>query len=905
MTNALRVPPNPIQQIVQSKRFLAADRAKLDLGEIATWDRTCCARSACWCRSTCRRCTSHPEAREAMVRLPMLVAGENGKVAQSTEDGLPDPFAAGTPRPAGVHLHWAMPDALLRGTMADVPSGRSNRLALPVLPDRWVVLRILLPDGASRSGNHRLGARSRSRRRRSARAAGRKAAMRRATPCRWAPRYPRISSPARSAARSTWCGRVRRGAQSLRLSRSARPTSRRSRRKASTGLRRVSRRRLVERCRARPARRGAQATTSLHELLERLRWRLLYEWGDAQWALSRRAAGELRHALGLTRPIAGQPAARGAEGGGARRGERRVAVRADRQDVRRAADTIAASSAFATDVDQRFVAPAWQLRSSLLHGAIYGVPVRERHRRSTAARRAAQLAVALGHHDDDLLAALASPDDATRDQRRATERLLAAFTAQKVDRHRLARRPGRARGARARGASRLAARRDRPATDRFLQRVQTGGVRRARPRPQARATWRRGDANRGARHESAVAARPKAPSPRGATGGASARRRQRRTTFSRKSKPTLIATSAADQRPRTLARRRRARAHRGTRGQAPRAALHVPERADGGDPRRWPQPAPRPRRPRLGRRQAHLPLADARDHRDQRPDRARPLHPLARQRRVPARGVDARARGAAARPVSRRVDRRTRSRQRAPRRTPILLSRLKAESVLRFGADGTYDGATVAFSPAAPKATTRRAAAARRAQPIEPGVREQQTLVADELRRFSLYKGADPDLVGVTTWAQPWVPMWLEWEVKVEGLDPADARRVAPRRRGPRGTAAGSIDGDTVMLRGRALLTTGAATTLHDAIDDWLTAEDALDAARRRAVDRRSHRDGVPRRSTTRCTISTSSPRRSTACARSCSACRSAMACAVRTSGGDDRQPDAGARRPRSARRLQ
>ena len=59
-------------------------------------------------------------------------------------------------------------------------------------------------------------------------------------------------------------------------------------------------------------------------------------------------------------------------------------------------------------------------------------------------------------------------------------------------------------------------------------------------------------------------------------------------------------------------------------------------------------------------------------------------------------------------------------------------------------------------------------------------------LVADEMRKFSLYKGADPDLVGVTTWAQPWMPMWLEWEVKVEGLDPPTLDALAPRRHRPR-----------------------------------------------------------------------------------------------------------------------
>ena len=40
---------------------------------------------------------------------------------------------------------------------------------------------------------------------------------------------------------------------------------------------------------------------SLHELLERLRWRLLYEWGDEQWASQQQEAQfALRKALGLT-----------------------------------------------------------------------------------------------------------------------------------------------------------------------------------------------------------------------------------------------------------------------------------------------------------------------------------------------------------------------------------------------------------------------------------------------------------------------------------------------------------------------------------------------------------------------------------------------------------------------------
>ena len=156
-----------------------------------------------------------------------------------------------------------------------------------------------------------------------------------------------------------------------------------------------------------------------------------------------------------------------------------------------------------------------------------------------------------------------------------------------------------------------------------------------------------------------------------------------------------------------------------------------------------------------------------------------------------------------------------------------VLNRLKAESVLRFGHDGTYDGTTVALNPTVAKtARARRAQAAK--QTPQPGVREQQALVSDEMRKFSLYKGADPDLVGVTTWAQPWVPMWLEWELKVEGLDPPtlDAWKLGAL---DLGTTSTTIEGGTATLRGRAQLTAGAAATLHDAITDWLKKEDALD----------------------------------------------------------------------------
>ena len=79
---------------------------------------TCCASTGCSCRSTCRRCTCRRAATRRWCALPMLVAGAERHGVQDPEDGLPDPFDARARRGRpGVHLHWAMPDALLRGTL--------------------------------------------------------------------------------------------------------------------------------------------------------------------------------------------------------------------------------------------------------------------------------------------------------------------------------------------------------------------------------------------------------------------------------------------------------------------------------------------------------------------------------------------------------------------------------------------------------------------------------------------------------------------------------------------------------------------------------------------------------------------------------------------------------------------
>jgi hypothetical protein len=81
---------------------------------------------------------------------PMLALPFRDGKAELPPVKLDDP---GTPRPPGVHLLWTVPAALGRGTVVDDPLAPGDptrrRLQLPVLPDRWTVLRLAVPSGAA------------------------------------------------------------------------------------------------------------------------------------------------------------------------------------------------------------------------------------------------------------------------------------------------------------------------------------------------------------------------------------------------------------------------------------------------------------------------------------------------------------------------------------------------------------------------------------------------------------------------------------------------------------------------------------------------------------------------------------------------------------------------------------
>ncbi len=83
---------------------------------------------------------------EPMVRLPFRTDDPGSYPPLDVHD-------LGVPRPPGVHLLWTTPDALGRGRIVPDPAAPEDatrrRLQLPALPDRWVVVRLVVPAGGT------------------------------------------------------------------------------------------------------------------------------------------------------------------------------------------------------------------------------------------------------------------------------------------------------------------------------------------------------------------------------------------------------------------------------------------------------------------------------------------------------------------------------------------------------------------------------------------------------------------------------------------------------------------------------------------------------------------------------------------------------------------------------------
>jgi hypothetical protein len=100
---------------------------------------------------------------------------------------------------------------------------------------------------------------------------------------------------------------------------------------------------------------------------------------------------------------------------------------------------------------------------------------------------------------------------------------------------------------------------------------------------------------------------------------------------------------------------------------------------------------------------------------------------------------------------------------------------------------------------------------------------------APRLLAASLKEGVEPSPVAITVWRQAWIPLYVEWELRL-GLDDA----VAPERwslgeldYGP----LGSPLQPTRAIVGRSLLDASSALALADQVNRFLATEDALDVA--------------------------------------------------------------------------
>ena len=769
--------PGQLAKAVATPRWSALVRTGVDAATIGTWDPALVRETRVLVPIDVQALYVPAGSTEPMVRIPLTLTSPDGQPPAPQ----PAPLAAGTPRPAGVHLHWAPPDALLRGSLGD--HGDSNRLQLPTLPDRWIVVRLVVPKGATQAV---------------ATSTIIESDTAKAVP---AANYPAGAAAAPQAGRTVaatdltasaggslnWVGVYDAVLNRLAFFDSLADLAT----IAPNGVEGDQISYLVAGWWSSPALDPLDTATtsaSLQTRLHDLGWALMddVEGGD-QLNSTHIVARMKQQSVGLntaTRYSSPEPGPT-------------IPPVSNIDAAISPVDRAFAASAFTNEVVGAIQTEPAIPRSTLLHGCILGVPVQgrrdgrqppgrggRRRRARRAERRCRGGACVDRNRSGDL------------DARRATERVLSAFTGHLLDR--VGSSDGLVDVEEYEHAATFTARDGGPGgTDRLQSGRQLGGF----------------AAGRQARSAAVRLQQAKAP----VTG-------VRVTAFAR-SKATLTTMTLEDQRstvtswtapqptaePSTDAREVVRPAPRLYVPSEPIVAMRGAGRClrygstgrfsqDGLVHCRWPS--------QVANSIAHL--VDGADLVPSLGTGAAPpqvevlaeecvtinpyLAPWIASVAAKAHGVDPAA----------------------------ATNRMVAEAVLRFGTNAVYDGQTSAFqaapagAPAAPVTSTARYSA---------GV--TSTLVADQLRRFSLVAGTDPYPVGVTAWSQPWVPLWLEWEAALDIADTLDGWALGPVDQER------DLDVDpattTKTFHGRSVITTGTATTLASAIRDWMTAEDQRD----------------------------------------------------------------------------
>jgi hypothetical protein len=156
---------------------------------------------------------------------------------------------------------------------------------------------------------------------------------------------------------------------------------------------------------------------------------------------------------------------------------------------------------------------------------------------------------------------------------------------------------------------------------------------------------------------------------------------------------------------------------------------------------------------------------------------------------------------------------------------PQYQHRIEGEMLRLFSSDGRYDGSgeytlsESAVSPQAPAKDSWRSVTF-----FETAIKKQ---AAAELARASYLEGFNPSPLGVTAWRQPWVPLWLEWRVELEGSTRVSDWTLDQLEMVRRGDAA---DIQAIEITGRSPINRGLGTALHAGIERWIKAEQEREA---------------------------------------------------------------------------
>jgi len=145
-----------------------------------------------------------------------------------------------------------------------------------------------------------------------------------------------------------------------------------------------------------------------------------------------------------------------------------------------------------------------------------------------------------------------------------------------------------------------------------------------------------------------------------------------------------------------------------------------------------------------------------------------------------------------------------------------ITNRLDAEMVRLYGVDGKYDGTShVAF--AEPKAMSSW-------DQVSSITQSYEKQISAALAGVAIAEGQPPSPVAITTWRQPWVPIWLEWRVTVTGTTSVRGWKVSGHDLEPE---AGAEDEPVLTreLTGRGLVGKGVGETLRAAVKAWLASE--------------------------------------------------------------------------------